>query len=188
MRLRPWSRGRKYVPRRGPVILASNHLSFADHFFGALPRLVWHEDEPIAHPSSVPLYYVSTLARQHVTVVLTGEGSDELLAGYGKYLRTAWNWRANVVYERLVPGSIRASVARSVPHMPGRLKRYARRSFLAVDGTPEAMVFDNFAAIRLADQHELLTADLFAISITDAKLLRQSLQAPLSRCIGLQQL
>jgi len=45
-------------------------------FFGALPRLVWHEDEPIAHPSSVPPYFVSALAKNHVTVVLTGEGSD----------------------------------------------------------------------------------------------------------------
>src|SRR5918996_821182 len=52
-----------------------------EQFFAALPRLVWHEDEPLAHPSSVALYFVSLLASQHVKVVLTGEGSDELLAG-----------------------------------------------------------------------------------------------------------
>src|SRR6185369_6120822 len=49
-----------------------------EQFFEALPRLIWHEDEPLAHPSSVALYFVSKLARQHVKVVLTGEGSDEL--------------------------------------------------------------------------------------------------------------
>ena len=70
-------------------------------------RLVWHEDEPIAHPSSVPLYFVSALARQHVTVVLTGEGSDELLAGYGKYPRIVWNWRAGTIYERMMPRRVR---------------------------------------------------------------------------------
>ncbi len=98
-----------------------------DHdFFGALPKLVWHEDEPIAHPSSVPLYFVSALARQHVTVVLTGEGSDELLAGYGKYLRAAWNWRAGTIYERVVPGAMRDAIATGlVPKLPAALGRYA---------------------------------------------------------------
>jgi asparagine synthase (glutamine-hydrolysing) len=131
-----------------------------DHdFFGALPRLVWHEDEPIAHPSSVPLYFVSKLAREHVTVVLTGEGSDELLAGYGKYPRIAMNWRAGTVYERMVPKAVRQLVADGlVPALPGRLGRMARRSFLAMDRTPEAMFLDNFAAIRLADQRALLAA------------------------------
>ena len=62
-----------------------------EQFFSALPRLVWHEDEPLAHPSSVALYFVSQLASQHVKVVLTGEGSDEMLAGYGRYRRTIWN-------------------------------------------------------------------------------------------------
>jgi asparagine synthase (glutamine-hydrolysing) len=130
-----------------------------DHdFFGALPRLVWHEDEPIAHPSSVPLYFVSELARRHVTVVLTGEGSDELLAGYGKYPRIAWNWRAGTVYERMLPRALRDTVSRAiVPRLPGRVGRYARRSFLAMARTPASMFLDNFAAIRLRDQRQLLS-------------------------------
>jgi asparagine synthase (glutamine-hydrolysing) len=133
-------------------------------FFGALPKLVWHEDEPIAHPSSVPLYFVSALARQHATVVLTGEGSDELLAGYGKYPRSTWNWRAGLTYERLVPfQAIRHSIARTAARLPGRLARTLRRSFLAIERTPEAMFFDNFASMRLADQRALLSPDLRAL-------------------------
>jgi asparagine synthase (glutamine-hydrolysing) len=103
-------------------------------FFGALPRLVWHEDEPIAHPSSVPLYFVSKLAREHVKVVLTGEGSDELLAGYGKYPRIALNWRAGTVYQRMLPKALRRVVANQlVPMLPGRARRVAGRSFLAME-------------------------------------------------------
>jgi asparagine synthase (glutamine-hydrolysing) len=133
-------------------------------FFGELPRLLWHEDEPIAHPSSVPLYFVSALARRHVTVVLTGEGSDELLAGYGKYPRVAWNWAAGTVYERMIPAAVRSTVARAlVPKLPSRLARYARRSFMSMDRTPGAMVFDNFASIRLADQGALLSPALRSV-------------------------
>jgi asparagine synthase (glutamine-hydrolysing) len=130
-------------------------------FFDALPRLIWHEDEPIAHPSSVPLYFVSALARQHVTVVLTGEGSDELLAGYGKYPRITWNWRAGTVYERMLPRPVRRAIANSVvSRMPGRIGRYARRSFLAMERTPASMFLDNFSAVRLADQRRLLSPHL----------------------------
>jgi asparagine synthase (glutamine-hydrolysing) len=142
----------------------SHEITIDDRdFFGALPKLVWHEDEPIAHPSSVPLYFVSRLAREHVTVVLTGEGSDELLAGYGKYPRAAFNWRAGTIYERLLPQALRTTVARGVlPCLPRRLARYANRSFLAMDRSPEAMFFDNFASIRLADQQRLLAPEFAA--------------------------
>lgn len=126
-------------------------------FFGALPRLVWHEDEPIAHPSSVPLHFVSALAREHVKVVLTGEGSDELLAGYGKYPRALANWRAGGIYEAAVPAVVRKTVASSlVPCLPGALGRYARRSFLSMPRAASAMFLDNFAGIPLKAQDELL--------------------------------
>ena len=62
-----------------------------EEFFETLPRLIWHEDEPIVWPSSVSLYFVARLARQRVTVVLTGEGSDETLAGYTRYAWTLLN-------------------------------------------------------------------------------------------------
>jgi asparagine synthase (glutamine-hydrolysing) len=132
-------------------------------FFGALPRLVWHEDEPIAHPSSVPLHFVSALAREHVKVVLTGEGSDELLAGYGKYPRSLLNWKAGGIYQRIVPQFMRSTIASSiVPHLPGTLGRYAQRSFLAMPRHPARMFFDNFAGMPLHMQHQMLDPSLLA--------------------------
>ena len=50
-----------------------------------LPNLVWHQDEPMSEPAAIPTYLVTQLARKSVTVVLTGEGGDELFAGYPKY-------------------------------------------------------------------------------------------------------
>ena len=149
----------EYARQVSTAIGADAHEVVIDDrdFFGALPRLIWHEDEPIAHPSSVPLYFVSELAATHVKVVLTGEGSDELLAGYGKYPRALVNWRAGSAY-RAVPEALRGWIASSlVPQLPGRLARYAKRSFLAMDRTPEAMFFDNFASIGLQRQSALLS-------------------------------
>jgi asparagine synthase (glutamine-hydrolysing) len=148
-----------YARQVATAIKADSHEVVIDDqdFFGALPRLIWHEDEPIAHPSSIPLYFVSALARDHVKVVLTGEGSDELLAGYGKYPRALANWRAGAAYERL-PSAMRRWMASSVvPNVPGRMGRYAARSFLNMPRTPEAMFFDNFAAIGLSRQSGLLS-------------------------------
>ena len=91
--------------------------------------------------------------------MLTGEGSDELLAGYGRYPRIQWNWRVGTIYERVVPRAVRRFVAeRIVASAPGTVGRYSRRSFLAMGRTPEAMFFDNFAAVRLDEQQRLLAS------------------------------
>jgi asparagine synthase (glutamine-hydrolysing) len=155
-----------YARQVAAAVKANPHEIVIDEadFFGALPRLVWHEDEPIAHPSSVPLYFVSKLASEHVKVVLTGEGSDELLAGYSKYPRALANWRAGAFW-KLAPEPIRDFMANTVvPRMPARVARYAKRSFLAMPRTPEAMFFDNFAAITLRRQASLLSPRLAGLA------------------------
>lgn len=57
----------------------------AQQMMDALPRIVWHLDDPVADPALVPLYFVAAEAAKHVTVVLSGEGADELFGGYNIY-------------------------------------------------------------------------------------------------------
>ena len=85
----------------------------ASEFFDALPRLIRHEDEPIAFTSSVPLYFVSRLAAEDVKVVLTGEGADELFLGYHRYRITHWNDRLGRVYESAGPSADRSAACRA---------------------------------------------------------------------------
>ena len=56
----------------------------ADDFFEVLPKIEWHADESYANLTTVPLFYLSELASQKVKVVLSGEGSDEMFAGYNE--------------------------------------------------------------------------------------------------------
>src|SRR5262245_30698462 len=125
-------------------------------FFQLLPRLVWHEDEPIAYPSSVPLYAVSRLAREHVKVVLTGEGADELFLGYNRYRVTAWNARLGAAYWRLVPDALRRRVADAVRGLPRPVGAYAARSFLTLEPDARSLFCGNFAAFSPALQESLL--------------------------------
>jgi asparagine synthase (glutamine-hydrolysing) len=127
-------------------------------FFEALPQLVWHEDKPIAFPASVPLYFVSRLAREHVKVVLSGEGADELFLGYPWYRIMLWNERLGRAYRAVVPGPLRRSVSALVGGLPPPLRRYASRSFLALEPGP-AGLYESFAVFSTALQQRLL-ADL----------------------------
>lgn len=51
----------------------------------ALPKIVWHTDEPFGDPSALPTYFLSEMTRRHVTVALSGDGGDESFAGYSRY-------------------------------------------------------------------------------------------------------
>lgn len=56
-----------------------------EEYMKELPKIIWHMDDPLADPAAIPLYFVAREARKHVTVVLSGEGADELFGGYNIY-------------------------------------------------------------------------------------------------------
>jgi asparagine synthase (glutamine-hydrolysing) len=133
------------------------------HFAAALPHLIWHEDEPLGHSASVPLYFVSQLAQRHVKVVLTGEGSDELLAGYYRYRTTLLNLPAGRLYHRFSNEGMRRMVRTLAAGVaPATLGRKLRRTFLWRAPDIDALYFDNFAVFTRAMQRELLSESLQA--------------------------
>lgn len=79
-----------------------------------IPRLPTLYDEPFADSSQIPTYLVAELARQQVTVALTGDGGDELFCGYDRYKFASDLWAVL----RRIPRSARASVARALRQVP----------------------------------------------------------------------
>jgi asparagine synthase (glutamine-hydrolysing) len=132
-----------------------------EEFFSALPKLVWHEDEPLAHPSSVALYFVSRLASQHVKVVLTGEGSDELLAGYARYRKTIYNLALGARYHGTMPAAIRNAIRNRIDGLPvnSKVRQKLVRTFLSLQPDIESIYFDNFAVFSRSAQNDLLTPE-----------------------------
>jgi asparagine synthase (glutamine-hydrolysing) len=148
----------------------AEHLNSVHHevfvsrqdFFSALPKLIWHEDEPIAWPSSVSLFFVAELARERVKVVLTGEGSDETLGGYSRYAFTLKNLAFDRVYRGLVPKGIRRHLRDFIANstlINATARRKLSHTFVGLDGESWAsFYFDNFfSAFNQKDQNDLLT-------------------------------
>ncbi|HMJ87604.1 MAG TPA: asparagine synthase (glutamine-hydrolyzing), partial [Vicinamibacterales bacterium] len=91
--------------------------------------LAWYLDEPFGDTSAIPTYMVSKLASEHVTVVLTGDGGDELFGGYDKYLTE----QRERQYDR-VPASIRQALGAVGRVMPERMPGRRFLCHLALDG------------------------------------------------------
>ena len=128
-------------------------------FFAELPKLIWNEDEPLGFVASVPLYFVSKLAQKHVKVVLTGEGSDEMMAGYGRYRKALSLLEYGAKYENLTPGFLREAIKGGVGMLPASTSRKLSRTFLSRETNVESLLFDNFSIFSKSMQEKLLSDD-----------------------------
>ena len=80
-----------------------------------LPEIIWQYGQPVADVSIVPTYYVAAAAKEHVTVVLNGDGGDEVFGGYARPIVT----RAAALYRRMLPGAVRRMVNKGLGDVNG---------------------------------------------------------------------
>ncbi|CAM3768143.1 asparagine synthase (glutamine-hydrolyzing) [Mesobacillus zeae] len=93
-----------------------------------LPKIMWHMDDPLADPACVPLYFVAREARKHVTVVLSGEGADELFGGYNIYREPQ-----DLAIFNKIPSTMKALLRSIAKMMPEGMKG---KSFIERGVTP----------------------------------------------------
>jgi asparagine synthase (glutamine-hydrolysing) len=146
-------------------------------FSGFLPDYVWHMEEPVCEAPAIALYYVSKLARQHVTVVLSGEGGDEAFGGYQ-------NYRNLLLLERIkqAVGPFKRLLGSGVGSLGGvngfaRFKKYAPLCKIPLSSYYYSRVATPFTYFNL-HREELCTRDFCSSIDTEAsaRLVRELFQ------------
>jgi asparagine synthase (glutamine-hydrolysing) len=138
----------------------SRHLDTVHHevtvtaadFEALWGRLTWHRDAPVSEPADVAVFRLAELARQHVNVVLSGEGSDELFAGYPKY-----RFARSSAWVGALPGRVRGPLSEVVQaRLPERMRR-ARVAVRAMGAPDEPARLEAwFAPFTIAERAVLL--------------------------------
>jgi asparagine synthase (glutamine-hydrolysing) len=124
------------------------YLISPEEFVAALPRIIWHLDDPMADAAAVPLWFAAREARKHVKVVLSGEGADELFGGYGVYYQPGM-----VRAGKALPSWGRATISRVASEMPAGAKG---KGLLNRTSTPLRRRYIGNAYVYRTDQARLL--------------------------------
>lgn len=124
-----------------------SHVISRQEYWDVLPKIQYQMDEPLADPSCIALYFVCKLAAEHVKVVLSGEGADEIFGGYNVYSEPNGTW-----YDKL-PMGVRRGVASAASLLPAK----RGRNFLVRKGrTLEERFIGNAYIFTPAERKALL--------------------------------
>jgi len=131
----------------------------SEEYWDAVPKAQYHFDQPLADPSAIALYFVSSIASDYVKVVLSGEGADELFGGYRIYHEPLSRHR----YQHLVPGPLRHGLASAARKMPVGMKG---RAFLLRGDKDETQTYTGNGTV-LFDRAEKRAVLRNATQLTD---------------------
>jgi asparagine synthase (glutamine-hydrolysing) len=122
--------------------------------FDILSKIIWHLDEPVADSAVIPTYLLSRYAREFVTVVLTGEGADELLAGYRKYY-----WNKVIGYFRRLPVALRRVVLAGLQAIPISDNRRKQKLIEWASAPDNVRLVDMMSDLSLSEVSGLITPE-----------------------------
>jgi asparagine synthase (glutamine-hydrolysing) len=123
-----------------------------------LPRLAWQYDEPFADVSAIPTFYVSQMARQHVTVCLSGDGGDEAFAGYGHYIGALGINQRYRLLDRIPLSWRRQIFGRLHQNWPAGLRGYHMTRKVSMSFAERFA--EQISCFNLPEQVHLLSADV----------------------------
>ncbi|CAN2045901.1 asparagine synthase (glutamine-hydrolysing) [Candidatus Magnetomoraceae bacterium gMMP-13] len=106
-------------------------------FMDFIPSYIWHMDEPVTEAASISLYYIAKLAKEHVTVILSGEGSDEVFGGYPIY-----KYMQLLEYYRMLPTNLRRSLINPLLNsIAPKFNKYTKLSNLPLEKRYQGVSF-----------------------------------------------
>ena len=130
------------------------------HAVEIMDKLVWHFDEPFADSSAIPTYYVSKVARQHVTVALGGDGGDENFAGYRRYFYDQWENRLRRYVPLFLRRNLFGPLGRWYPALAWAPRVFrGKATFQSLSRNPLEGYFNSISIFRPGEKQQVLTAD-----------------------------